>query len=128
MPEALLEIEDLTVRFGGGRRLFGKRAAVLDAVREVDLSVNAGEAYALVGESGAGKSTVARCVVGLQRPTLGEIRFAGAPLQHARDRRERRAIQMVFQDPYSSLNPRMTIGAAIIELLRVNGVARGKAA
>jgi ABC-type glutathione transport system ATPase component len=125
MPDPLLEIEDLTVRFGGGRRLVTKRP-VLEAVRGVDLSVTSGEAFAIVGESGAGKSTVARCVVGLQRPTRGEIRFRGAKLDFERERSQRRAIQMVFQDPYSSLNPRMTIGTAITELLRVNGLAETK--
>jgi ABC-type glutathione transport system ATPase component len=127
VPETLLEIEDLWVEFRGGRGLLQTKEP-FHAVKGVDLAVESGEAYAVVGESGAGKSTLARCVVGLQRPIRGHMRFAGAPLETTRSRRERRAIQMVFQDPYSSLNPRMTVGAAIVELLRVNGLASGRAA
>ena len=127
MTEPLLEIEDLWVEFHGGHDRLRKKEP-FRAVKSVHLAVEQGEAYAVVGESGAGKSTLARCVVGLQRPTRGQMRFAGAPLEATRGRRERRAIQMVFQDPYSSLNPRMTVGAAIVELLRVNGLATTKAA
>jgi ABC-type glutathione transport system ATPase component len=127
VTEPLLEIEDLWVEFHGGYGRLRKKEP-FRAVKGVDLEVEPGEAYAVVGESGAGKSTLARCVVGLQGPTRGQMAFAGTPLDVKRGRRERRAIQMVFQDPYSSLNPRMTVGAAIVELLRVNGLATTKAA
>ena len=127
MPETLLAIEDLWVEFHGAHSVLRKKDP-FQAVKGVDLAVDAGEAYAVVGESGAGKSTLARCVVGLQRPTRGEMTFGGTPLDAKRSRRERRAIQMVFQDPYGSLNPRMTVGAAIAELLRVNGLAATQAA
>ncbi|SEE74327.1 ATP-binding cassette domain-containing protein [Jiangella alba] len=127
MTEPLLDVRDLAVTFTSGRSWGGDRGRV-HAVRGVDLSVRAGEAFALVGESGSGKSTTAKCVAGLQRPTRGSITFAGAPLDPARDRGQRRAIQMIFQDPYSSLNPRMTIGAALIEILRVHRLASGRAA
>jgi peptide/nickel transport system ATP-binding protein len=127
VPEPLLEIDDLWVEFHGRRGLLQAHEP-FQAVKGVDLTVETGEAYAVVGESGAGKSTVARCIVGLQRPTRGRMTFAGAPLAALRSRRGRRAIQMVFQDPYSSLNPRLTIGAAIVELLRVNGLAASQAA
>jgi peptide/nickel transport system ATP-binding protein len=126
VAEPLLEVRSLSVRFGGGRDIFLRKRASFEALRGIDFVVERGEAFAIVGESGAGKSTAARCVVGLQRPTSGTISFAGTPLQPRRDQRQRRAIQMVFQDPYGSLNPRMTVGAAITELLRVNRLAPDK--
>ncbi|MBS1892580.1 MAG: ABC transporter ATP-binding protein [Actinobacteria bacterium] len=128
MPEALLEVKDLRVNFGGGRDVFLRRKEHFEAVRGVDLTIRKGESFAIVGESGAGKSTVAKCIVGLRRPTAGEILFAGEPLRVEKDSAQRRAIQMVFQDPYGSLNPRMTVSGAIGELLRVNGLAADKAA
>lgn len=119
MGEPLLEVRDLAVTFHSGRG-WGRGREKIRAVEGIDFSINAGEAFALVGESGSGKSTTAKCVVGLQTPSRGSISFAGSPLGSARDRDQRRAIQMVFQDPYSSLNPRMTIGAALVEILRVH--------
>src|SRR6266571_9013467 len=85
------------------RRLRGQRREVLHAVDGVDLDIRRGESLGLVGESGSGKSTLARCIVGLERPTAGEIRYEGRVLPAKRARSERRRIQMVFQDPYSSL-------------------------
>jgi ABC-type glutathione transport system ATPase component len=126
VAETLLEVKDLCVGFGGGRSLLGKKKAPFEALKGIDFSIAAGEAFAIVGESGAGKSTAARCVVGLQRPSRGEITFQGEPLGFKRGRDQRRAVQMVFQDPYSSLSPRMTVGGAIVELLRVNQVCGTK--
>lgn len=121
MTDRLLEVEDLAVTFRstGGLGL-GRGRGEMHAVQGVDFSLSAGEAFALVGESGSGKSTTAKCVVGLQQPTRGTLRFKGQPLAPRRDHNERRSIQMVFQDPYSSLNPRMTIGAALVEVLQVH--------
>lgn len=122
--ENLLEVTDLRVCFGGGRDIFLQKKAAFEALKGISFTIRRGEAYALVGESGAGKSTAARCVVGLQKPTGGQIEFAGEPL--SLEGRNRKQIQMVFQDPYSSLNPRMSIGGALIELLRVNRICSDK--
>jgi oligopeptide/dipeptide ABC transporter ATP-binding protein len=95
---------------------------VLRAVDGVDLEVAAGETVGLVGESGCGKSTLGRCIVGLYEPTAGEVRYGGALLPAKRDRATRRQMQMIFQDPYSSLNPRMTVRQMLRELLKVHEV------
>jgi ABC-type glutathione transport system ATPase component len=128
MADVLLKATDLRVAFGGGRDIFLRKKEHFEAVRGVDLDIRRGEALAIVGESGAGKSTLAKCIVGLQSPTGGEIVFDGEPLRPHENAAQRRAIQMVFQDPYGSLNPRRTIGSVIGELLSVNGVVAGKAA
>src|SRR6476469_1354005 len=114
------------MRFGLGRgigdRLMRREAEVLRAVDGVSLELARGETLGLVGESGCGKSTLGRCIVGLYEPSGGEVRFEGHPLTAKRDRADRRRIQMVFQDPYASLNPRMTVRQTLRELLRAHGV------
>jgi oligopeptide/dipeptide ABC transporter ATP-binding protein len=96
---------------------------VLRAVDGVDLEIERGEALALVGESGSGKSTLARALTGLVPLDAGEIRLGGRVLRGGRrSRADQRRIQMVFQDPYSSLNPRLTVGGMLHELLRVHHV------
>jgi oligopeptide/dipeptide ABC transporter ATP-binding protein len=95
---------------------------VLRALDGVDLTIAPGEVLGVVGESGCGKSTLGRCIVGLHVPTAGTIRFDGAVLARDRDRALRRRVQMVFQDPYSSLNPRMTVRQTLRELLRVHAI------
>jgi oligopeptide/dipeptide ABC transporter ATP-binding protein len=96
---------------------------LLQAVDGVDLAMRRGEALALVGESGSGKSTLARALAGIQRLTRGEIILDGRVLPaRRRSRTDQRRIQMVFQDPYSSLNPRLTVGGMLRELLRVHHV------
>src|SRR5438067_1298716 len=101
-------------------RLQRQPRAVLRAVDGVDLELARGEALGLVGESGCGKSTLGRCIVGLYTPTAGAIRYEGVELPAKRDRATRRRIQMVFQDPYASLNPRMTVKQTLSELLRAH--------
>jgi oligopeptide/dipeptide ABC transporter ATP-binding protein len=124
MPDPLLEIRGLSMHFplGGvlASRLRGQKPQLLRAVDGVDLELFKGETLGLVGESGCGKSTLARCIVGLYSPTAGEIRYAGSVLRVKRDRPDRRRMQMVFQDPYASLNPRMTVRQMLSELLRAH--------
>jgi oligopeptide/dipeptide ABC transporter ATP-binding protein len=123
----LLEVQGLAKHFPlRGHitsRLRGEPARVLRAVDGVDLGLARGETLGLVGESGCGKSTLGRCIVGLEVPTAGEIHYEGALLPASRDRSTRRRIQMVFQDPYSSLNPRMTVRQTLRELLRFHRLA-----
>jgi oligopeptide transport system ATP-binding protein len=123
--EPLLSARGVSVSFPVGSRAgarFRGEEHLLRAVDGVDLEMRRGEALALVGESGSGKSTLAQALAGLQRTDRGEIRFDGRVLPASRSRADRRRIQMVFQDPYSSLNPRLTVGSMLRELLRVHHV------
>src|SRR5438128_4016198 len=108
------------LRGGIVRRLRGRQGSVVHAVDGVDLEIAKGEALGLVGESGCGKSTLGRCIVGLYTPTAGTIRYEGVELPAKRDRVTRRRIQMVFQDSYASLNPRLTVRQTLRELLRAH--------
>ena len=123
-----LETRALSKTYTGARWL--RRGRTVRAAHAVSLTVRRGETLGIVGESGSGKSTVARCVVRLVDPTSGEIRVAGtdlAPLSARALRPHRRRAQIVFQDPYRSLNPRRTVGASIVEGPVNYGVAPGEA-
>ena len=124
MSEPLLDIRGVHMHFTIAdsvvRRARHVPAEVLRAVDGVDLQIMPGEALGLVGESGCGKSTLGRAIVGLCDPTEGTVTYRGEALTADRERAKRRRIQMVFQDPYSSLNPRMTVRQTLSELLRVH--------
>jgi peptide/nickel transport system ATP-binding protein len=112
MTEPLVELRDVEVCFRIGGGLLGA-TRVLRAVNGVSLQLGKGEVLGIVGESGCGKSTLARMLLGLLPPSAGEIFFGGAPIDSLSQRALARRVQPVFQDPYSSLNPRHTIGAII---------------
>ena len=128
MSEELLVVQDLVKHFARPRGLpFGPRPAAVRAVDGVSFTVAKGEALGLVGESGSGKSTVARAIVRLERVTSGSIRLEGRELTGLRAaewRPIRRRVQMVFQDPHSSLDPRQTAAAIVAEPLVIHRVGK----
>ena len=133
MSAPLLELSDLSVRYPlGTTGILGRsRQPVVHAVEGLSLTVQAGEIVALVGESGCGKSTVARTIVGLQHASGGRVIFDGidiAGLRGAELRPYRRTIQLVHQDPYDALDPRLTVRAIVEEGLRIHRVPRGERA
>jgi ABC-type oligopeptide transport system ATPase subunit len=124
---ALLEVRDLTKEFARRRGLLalGAGAAPVRAVDGVSFTIDEGETFGLVGESGSGKTTTGRCILRLIEPTSGEVRFRGEDVlafSRARMRQARRDMQIVFQDPYSSLNPRMRARDIVEEPLVIHGI------
>ena len=127
MTSAMLEVSSLSVVFPD--RSYGPRPSrrtenSVVAVDDVSIQVNAREIVGVVGESGSGKSTLCRVIAGLQQATTGSLRYAGNDLAHKRTLADRRAIQMIFQDPYTSLNPRLRIGYVLDEALKVGGMPK----
>ena len=130
--EVILEVRNLVKHFTvSGAGLFGRHVGLIRAVDGVSFSIQKGETLGLVGESGCGKTTTGRCILQLERPTAGEIIFEGQDLTKLsldQLRPIRRKIQVIFQDPYSSLNPRMTVGQIIAEPLAVHGIVPDRSA
>jgi len=123
---AFLEIQDLTVKFRVGSalvaRLRGDPIPDLVAVDDISFGIDRGESIGIVGESGCGKSTLAKAITGLVPASAGSISLDGVKLTQKRDRATRRRVQMVFQDPSSSLNPSLTVERTLAELLRVHRI------
>lgn len=136
VKDTLLSVERLTVRFDVSppwltRLLAGTGRRIVHAVEEVDFEVERGQTFALVGESGCGKSTIARVITGIQVPTSGRVSFMGADVTALRTRRElmpyRRNVQMIFQDPYASLNPRWRVGRIVAEPIVTHRLMKSRA-
>ena len=126
----LLEVEDLTMHFPIMAGVFRRQVGTVKAVDGIDFSIREGETLGLVGESGCGKSTVARAILRLYEPTSGHVRFRGEDIVQLDGeplRVLRRRMQMVFQDPQASLNPRMTVGSIVGEPLMEHGLGKGQA-
>src|ERR1700676_2118500 len=134
--DTILEVTDLKRHFDVSppaleRLLQGKPRATVKALDGVSFSIKRGETFSLVGESGCGKTTVARCIVGLYRPTAGNIVFDGVDLGRVKHRKAiapiRRRMQMIFQDPYASLNPRWRVRRIVAEPLVTHGLVADRA-
>jgi oligopeptide transport system ATP-binding protein len=124
----LLRVENLMMHFPIRRGVFQRQVGAVRAVDGVSFEVGRGETLGLVGESGCGKSTTGRTILQLYKPTAGEVEFEGVNLVTLKGeqlRQMRRKMQMIFQDPYASLNPRMTVGQLVGEPLMVHNVATG---
>jgi peptide/nickel transport system ATP-binding protein len=129
-PEPLLRIQDVSKVFTPRRGALGKKSEIA-AVSNVSLQIAPGETFGLVGETGSGKSTLGRLAVGLEQPTSGSVIFAGRELgrlSRAEMKAMRRRVQVVFQDPYESLNPFMTVEETLEEPLRIHGLFRRETA
>ena len=129
-PRALLEVSDLIKHYPVRGGILRRRIGTVHSVDGVSFSVGIGETLGLVGESGCGKSTVARSILRLVEPTSGSIRLNGLDITNlgkAELRPHRRSMQIIFQDPFASLNPRMTAGDIVGEPLSVHGLAAGRA-
>ena len=126
----LLDVRGLVMHFPLTQGvIFQRKVGAVRAVDGVSFSIRQGETLGLVGESGCGKSTTGRAILQLYRPTAGEVMFEGQDITKLKGepmRRMRRKVQMIFQDPYASLNPRMTVGSIIGEPLDIHMLARGR--
>ncbi|MBP2681773.1 MAG: oligopeptide/dipeptide transporter, ATPase subunit [Candidatus Krumholzibacteriota bacterium] len=127
---ALLEVRELRKYFPIRKGFFSRVRGQVKAVDGVSLEVRRGEVVGLVGESGCGKTTLARCVLRLIEPTSGSVLFDGLPVLSLKGeelRRLRKRFQIIFQDPYGSLNPRLTVGSMIAEPIKIHKIAKGPA-
>jgi oligopeptide/dipeptide ABC transporter ATP-binding protein len=129
--ETLLSVRDLKKHFPIKKGFWSRTVGHVKAVDGVSFDILPGEVLGLVGESGCGKTTTGRCILRLIEPTAGTVEFEGenvVELDRGDMRRLRRKMQIIFQDPYSSLNPRITVGAMLAEVLRIHKIAEGQAA
>ncbi|MDP7167236.1 MAG: ATP-binding cassette domain-containing protein, partial [Nitrospinota bacterium] len=129
MAEKLLEVKNLVKHFPVRGGVFSRVRAHVRAVDGISFDIEEGETLGLVGESGCGKSTAGRAILRLIEPTAGEVIFKGInilDLEREKMRQLRREMQIIFQDPYASLNPRMTIGSIVGEPLTIHKIAKGK--
>ena len=128
--QPLLNVRDLKMHFPITRGIiFQRQVGAIKAVDGIDFTMYKGETLGLVGESGCGKSTTGRAILQLYRPTAGEVHFEGVDITKSKGedlRKMRRRMQMIFQDPYASLNPRMTVGSIIGEPLEVHNIGSNK--
>ncbi|MBS3897275.1 MAG: dipeptide ABC transporter ATP-binding protein [Dethiobacter sp.] len=125
----MLSIKGLKKYFPIRAGVFSRVSGYVRAVDDISLTIYPGEVYALVGESGCGKSTTGHLIMKMLKPTTGEVIFEEQEIFSLRKREEkslRKQVQLIFQDPYSSLNPRMTVGESIGEALEVHGIAKGE--
>src|SRR5436190_1777079 len=131
MSEVLLEVKNLKKYFPIKKGIFSKTIGHVKAVDDVSFTINKGETLGLVGESGCGKTTIGRTLLRLVEPTAGTVIFEGKDVtaMDQKDLKEvRKDMQIIFQDPYSSLNPRMTVGGMITEILKFHKIAEGEKA
>ncbi len=127
--EVILEIKDVSKHFPLKKNIFGKTISWVEAVNGINLKIRRGRTLGLVGESGCGKTTLGRTLIRLIEPTSGEIIFDGqnlTELSNSEMKPVRKKIQIIFQDPYASLNPRMTIGSAIMEPMLIHNIGKNK--
>jgi oligopeptide/dipeptide ABC transporter ATP-binding protein len=131
MPETILDVQNLKKYFPIKKGLFSKTIGYVKAVDDVSFKINKGETLGLVGESGCGKTTIGRTLLRLLEPTAGTVMFEGQDVTTMDNnglKRLRKDMQIIFQDPYSSLNPRMTVGGMLTEILKYHNLAEGEAA
>ena len=129
VARSLLEVRRLTVRFQARRGIFNRKVGQVMAVEDVSFAIGRGQVVALVGESGSGKTTIGRAILRLIEPTSGSVLYDGEDLMAippGRLRAMRRKMQIIFQDPFASLNPRMTVEDIIAEGLRIHEIAVGQ--
>jgi oligopeptide transport system ATP-binding protein len=130
MSDILLEVKGLKKYFPIKKGIFSRTVGYVKAVDDVSFTIRRGETLGLVGESGCGKTTAGRSILRLIEPTAGSVKFEGeevTDMSSARLREMRRKMQIIFQDPYSSLNPRITVGGMLTEILKVHGLRKTEA-